>query len=224
VLAIDADPNSCMADALGVKNAASIVGICDDISKNMSRIPAGMTKDRFIEMSIQEAVTESKGFDLLVMGRPEGPGCYCYVNNLLRNVIAKITDNYDYVVIDNAAGMEHISRRTVGSLGKLVLVSDFSVQGVRAAKKIYELAMDMKIKLGGAYLIVNRVTGPIGPLKEEIKKTGLELIGEVPYSQRLVEWSISDRPVFEFADEEIIRKIGLLAEKLIGVKDASRTH
>ncbi len=104
-----------------------------------------MTKDRFIEMKVQESLTETKDFDLLVMGAPEGPGCYCYVNNLLREIMDRITNSYDFVVIDNAAGMEHISRRTTGVIAKLVLVSDYSIAGVRAAKRIYSLAKELKI-------------------------------------------------------------------------------
>jgi len=218
VLAVDADPNSCFAEALGVRNTRTIVGICEEISKNMGRIPSGMTKDRYIEMEIQKAIIEENDFDLLVMGRPEGPGCYCYVNNLLRGIVGKITSGYEFVVIDNAAGMEHISRRTVGSLNKLVLVSDYSINGIRAAKKIYDLAVELGIRIGGAYLIVNKVSGPIASLKDEIEKTGLDLIGEVPYDEDLVKWNISNRAVFGFKSKVIDKKVDEAVEKLIGVK------
>jgi len=223
-LAVDADPNSCFAEALGVKNARTIVGICEEISKNMDRIPGGMTKDRYIEMEVHESVIEEKDFDVLVMGRPEGPGCYCYVNNLLRGIIGKITSGYDFVVIDNAAGMEHISRRTVGSLNKLVLVSDYSITGVRAAKKIYDLAGELGIKIGAAYLIVNKVSGPVSSLKEEIGKTGLDFIGEIPYSEDLVKWNISNRPIFEFKNQVINEKIDAVVEKLSGATNAGRVN
>ncbi len=215
ILAIDADPNSCLADALGIRDPQTIVGICDDISKNMNKIPAGMTKERFIEMRVQEALTEAKGFDLLVMGRPEGPGCYCYVNNLLRGVIGSLTKNYDFIVIDNAAGMEHISRRTVGTVNKLLLVSDFSVPGIRSTKKIYELAKELGIKIGCAYLLINKSTGPIYPLGEEIKATGLKLIGDVPNNEKLAMWSIENRPIFEFEDKEINNRMEKICEILM---------
>lgn len=173
-----------------------------------------MTKDRVIEMRVQEAVTEAKSFDLLVMGRPEGPGCYCYVNNLLRGIIGKITKGYDFIVIDNAAGMEHISRRTMGDMNKLVLVSDYSAPGVRAAKKIYELAKNLGIRIGGAYLVINKVSGPLSPLEEEIEKAGLDIAGCVPYDEEVVEWSVSNKPVFDLESkpvldeaEEVLKKI-----------------
>lgn len=190
------------------------MGICEEISKNMGKIPSGMTKDRFIEMRVQESLTETKDFDLLVMGAPEGPGCYCYVNNLLRAVIDKITKSYDFVVIDNAAGMEHISRRTEGNITKLVLVSDYSVTGVRATKRIYDLARELKIKIGGAYLIINRVSGPLSALKGEISKTGLSLAGEMPYSEELIEWNVANKPVFRFEGKPIRTKIEEILEKL----------
>ena len=207
MLAIDADPNSCLADSLGVKEPATIVGICDEISKNLSRIPAGVTKDRFIEMRVQEAVNEAKGFDLLVMGRPEGPGCYCYVNNLLRGIIGDITKGYDFVIIDNAAGMEHISRRTTTEVNDLLVVSDYSIAGVRSAQRIYELAKQLGIRIKGAYLVINKVSGPLKPLAADIDKTGLEVAGSLPYDEEMVSWNISGKPIFEFHDETIRENI-----------------
>lgn len=207
VLAIDADPNSCLADNLGVRDPQTIVGICEEAAKKMDKIPSGMTKDRFLEMRVQEALTESKGFDLLVMGRPEGPGCYCYVNNLLRNIIGRITADYDFVVIDNAAGMEHISRRTMREMSRLLLVSDYSIPGIRSAKRIYDLAREMGIKIDGAYLVLNKVSGAITPeLKSEIDKTGLREGGQMPYDAELVKWNISNKPIFEFKDKDVWSK------------------
>lgn len=203
ILAIDADPNSCFADALGVSVPQTIVGVCEEISKNMDKIPAGMTKDRHIEMRVQETIIEGDRFDLLVMGRPEGPGCYCYVNNLLRGVITEITNSYDYIVIDNAAGMEHISRRTMGNIQKLVIVSDYSVSGVRAAKRIYELVNQLGMKFIGAYLVVNKVSGSLEPLKDEIRATGLDMIGDISYNEQIISWNIAKKSMFDFEDAEI---------------------
>jgi CO dehydrogenase maturation factor len=216
VLAIDADPNSCLADNLGIKAPETIVGACEEISKNLTKIPSGVTKDRFIEMRVQEAINEAKGFDLLVMGRPEGPGCYCYVNNLLRSIIGKITNNYDFVIIDNAAGMEHISRRTTGEMSKLLVVSDYSIQGVRSARRIYSLARELGIKISAAYLVINKVSGPLAPLADEIEKTGLEVAGSVPYDEEMVEWNISERSVFEFSDETIKNEIAEIFDNIKG--------
>jgi len=215
VLAIDADPNSCLADALGIGGIQTIVGIVDEISKNMDKIPAGMTKDRYIEMRVQEAVAEEKDFDLVVMGRPEGPGCYCYVNNLLRSVIEKVSGHYDFVVIDNAAGMEHVSRRIEGGVDKLVLVSDYSVTGIRSARKIYELAKSLKIRIGSSGLIINKVSGPMSAIDNEVKKTALELLGTIPYDDAVIDWSISGKPVFGLKSGMIGDAIKKILNKLV---------
>ena len=188
----------------------------------MDKIPSGMTKDRFIEMRVQESLAEEQGFDLLVMGRPEGPGCYCYVNNLLRDIIGRVTKAYDYVVIDNAAGMEHISRRTTGVINSLVLVSDYSVSGVRSTKRIFDLAKEMKIKIACAWLIVNRVDGALSELEDEIGKTSLALAGELPYSEKLAKWSLSNKSVFEFNDAGIKRRICEIFERLTENKNVDR--
>jgi len=214
VLAIDADPNSCLADALGIADPETIVGICEEVSRGLDKLPAGMTKDRVIEMRVQEAVTEAKGFDLLVMGRPEGPGCYCYVNNLLRGIIGKISTGYDFIVIDNAAGMEHISRRTMGEMGKLVLVSDYSAPGVRAAKKVYDLAKSLGIRIGSAHLVINKVSGPLSPLEEEIEKAGLDTAGCVPYDEEVVEWSVSNKPIFDLESKPVLDEVEEILKKL----------
>lgn len=215
MLAIDADPNSCLADNLGVKDPETIVGVCDEVSKNLTKIPAGVTKDRFIEMRVQEAVNEMKDFDLVVMGRPEGPGCYCYVNNLLRGIIEKITKGYDFIIIDNAAGMEHISRRTTGEINKLLVVSDYSVPGVRSARRIYELAKELKIKINGAYLIINKVSGPLEPIAEEIEKTGLSVAGSIPYDEEIVDWNISGGSIFDLSDEPVRNEIAEIFNNLM---------
>lgn len=207
MLAIDADPNSTLPEALGIKKYETMAGICDDVSKHMDQIPAGMTKERFIEMRIQEALVEEKGFDLLVMGRPEGPGCYCYVNNLLRDLMARLIKNYDFVVIDNAAGMEHISRRTMRAIDKLLLVSDYSIIGIRSAKRIFELANDLGIKMGSSSLVINKVAGFLEPLQGEIRGTGVDFVGAIPFDEEIEKWSISNKSVFEFDNAPIKQKI-----------------
>ncbi|MFH1189555.1 MAG: carbon monoxide dehydrogenase [Candidatus Omnitrophota bacterium] len=224
ILAIDADPNSCFADLLGVKEPATIVGVCEEISADMGKIPSGMTKDRYIEMKVQDSLTETKEFDLLAMGAPEGPGCYCYVNSLLRDIIGRITGAYDYTVIDNAAGMEHISRRTSGAISKLLVVSDYSVAGVRAAGRIRGLTDRLKARIGGAYLILNKVSGPLSPLESEISKSGMKPAGEIPYSPALAEWSISDKPIFALRDKAVAAGIADIFDKLMENRDADRVH
>jgi len=166
-------------------------------------------------MRIQEAVNEKDDFDLLVMGRPEGPGCYCYVNNLLRGIIGKITNSYDFVIIDNAAGMEHISRRTTGEMNKLLVVSDYSIPGVRSAARIYKLAKELGIRMNGAWLVINKVSGPLAPLTGEIAATGLEIAGSIPYDEEIVDWNVSNKPMLEFRNEIMHNEIETIFNNLM---------
>lgn len=207
ILVVDADANSTLPEYLGIKGAETMAGIVEDVSRRMDKIPAGMTKERFIGMRVQEALSEESGFDLLVMGHPEGPGCYCYVNNLLRDMMAKLTKAYDFVVIDNAAGMEHISRRTTRAIDKLVLVSDYSTIGVRSVKRIHDLARELGIKLGDVFLVVNKARGDIAPLAGEIEKSGLEFAGLIPYDENLHEASVHNKPLFSIESTEAEKSI-----------------
>ncbi|MCM8795584.1 MAG: AAA family ATPase [Candidatus Omnitrophica bacterium] len=178
ILAIDADPNSNLAEGLGIEIKETISSILDDISLHPEIIPKDMSKDRFIEYQIHTAISEGDGFDLLTMGRPEGPGCYCYVNNVLRNIMGKLTNDYDYIVIDNEAGLEHLSRRTLRACDALVVISDATPAGLRAAKRINLLVEELKIKAKKRLLLLNRFAGKIE--KEKIKDLGLDYIGSIP--------------------------------------------
>jgi CO dehydrogenase maturation factor len=196
VLAIDADPNSNLNQALGVELNGTVVGILDKVAAIKDNgLPSGMTKDRFIEYEVQNVISESKGFDLLAMGRPEGPGCYCYANTVLRGIIERLTGAYDFVVIDNEAGMEHLSRRINRSIDAFFIISDFSRVGVRSAKRISGLAKEMEIKIGGEYLIVNMARGDLAPLKNEIDKTGLNLAGVVPFDESIEDMNLRGEPI-----------------------------
>jgi len=157
ILAVDADPNSNLGETLGLEPSQDIGKIIDDISKNINEIPVNMSKDEFITYRIETTLDEAEGFDLLTLGRPEGSGCYCYVNNVLRGVLSRFMSSYDYIVIDNEAGLEHISRKTVKKIDSLIIVSDNTTIGLKAANRIFDLANELKIEYKKSYLIVNRV-------------------------------------------------------------------
>lgn len=188
VLAIDADPNSNLGDVLGVQTTQSIGTILDEIAANPDAVPAGMTKDRYIEYKVQHAVVEGEGFDLLTMGKPEGPGCYCYVNNVLRNLMSHLIDDYAFVIIDNEAGLEHLSRRTTRRADVLLVVSDATVVGLKAAGRISALVKDLKIEVGRKCLLLNRLEGELPAAR--VKSMGLELLGALPYDKELNRMSI----------------------------------
>jgi len=203
VLAVDADPNANMALNLGVSENENIVGIIEEIAKNPDVIPQGTSKDRFIELKVQEAVVESKGFDVLTMGRPEGPGCYCYANNILRGLLGGLQNSYDNVVIDNEAGLEHLSRRLTRKADLLVIVAEPTVVSIRTAGRIYELIKELDITFGKSVLIVNKMTlshrvGGTG-YKAELDKIDIKDTIEVPYDEELVNMASSGGTVFDIS-------------------------
>ena len=199
VLGIDADPNNNLAESLGFKVKETIGNILDEVAAHPDKIPAGMTKDRFIEYEVQTIVQECNGFDILTMGKPEGPGCYCYVNNVLRNVMASLVRDYDYVVIDNEAGLEHLSRKTTGSADVLLVISDASAAGLRAAKRISDLVAELKIKTKNKFLIINRRDKEIA--KDKIGGLGMEYVGRIPEDPQLLDISVKNNSVFSLKKE-----------------------
>jgi len=213
VLAIDADPNSNLGEVLGLKPGRNIGAILDDISVNPGIVPAGMTKDRFIGYQVQSAIQEEEGFDVLSMGKPEGPGCYCYVNNVLRDVMAKLIKDYDYIVIDNEAGLEHLSRRTSRLADILIVVSDASKVGLKSAQRINELALQLKFEVKKRYILINRFSRRVK--NEVIKETGLEYLGSLPADALIEELSLNGGSIFSLKkDAPILAALNCLGEKI----------
>lgn len=201
ILAIDADPNSNLGELLGVVPTVTIGGILDDIASHPEKIPAGTPKERFIEYQVQTAVIEADGFDLLTMGRPEGPGCYCYVNNVLRNIEGKLAKEYDFIVIDNEAGLEHLSRRTTRTADALILVSDPTRVGLKAVKRINELTKELNLSIAQRYLVVNRFNGALD--ESALRDVNVALAGKIPADTMVLDSSVSGEPIFNITPESI---------------------
>lgn len=213
ILAIDADPNSNLAQTLGIKVEEDIAGVIDKISKNPDSIQAGMSKNEYIEYRTQTAIAESDSLDILVMGRPEGPGCYCYVNNLLRNLMGKFIRDYDYVVIDNAAGMEHLSRRITPKADCLVLVSDETPVGIRAVERIYELAKELSLSINKTVLFINRSNHT--PDTKMLKDLKIDYIGVIPFDKELFALAVKDKAIINLSQKSEAKKaIWRIADKL----------
>ena len=203
VLAIDADPNSCLDQNLGV-TATSTVGRAReevrieaaDAAKN------GISKQELLNLKISESLVESEGFDLIAMGRPEGAGCYCYANNVLKSVIAEIAGQYPYVVLDNEAGLENLSRRIVQKVDMLVLVSDASNSGMQTLVRLYELAREMEIKYDKLLLIVNRLRNGMIPAKmDEIKAyTNADAVIGLPDDLEIADFAENNKNFLEISD------------------------
>ena len=147
ILAVDADPNANLGESLGLGRKQTIGSIIASFNKEKINIPPGMTKEAYLEYRLNEALVEGKGLDLVTMGRGEGPECYCYPNLLLRKFIDTLTDNYAYVVMDNEAGMEHLSRRTTQNIDELLIISNHSVKGVRTVAQIRDLVTELKLQV-----------------------------------------------------------------------------
>lgn len=202
VLAVDADPNSNLNEVLGVEVFDTLGNAREEMKKHVS---VGITKDVFMQMKLQQAVVEGDGFDLVVMGRPEGPGCYCAANTLLSEYLEKLIKNYPYMVIDNEAGMEHMSRLTTNNVDVLLVVSDPTRRGLEAAKRIWELAQELKLEIGRALLIINRVAD-----KEDLSDaeglTGLKLLGRLPEDNIIKEYDLKGRPTSQIPKDAPVLK------------------
>lgn len=193
VLAVDADPNSNLNEVLGLTVEVTLGGAREEMKKG--KVPPGMTKDVFIEMKMEEAIAEADGYDLVVMGQPEGSGCYCAANSLLSRFLEKLTENYAYLVLDNEAGMEHISRLVTRNVDVLLIVSDPSRRAIQAAGRIARLASELNIGAVKTLLVVNQVKGPLSEAAlAVIKEEGLELAGTVPEDQLIYEFDFDGKP------------------------------
>ncbi len=157
ILAVDADPNDNLGESLGLSIQKTIGSIIASFNEVKINIPPGMTKEAYLEYRLNETIVESKGLDLITMGRGEGPECYCYPNLLLRKFIDTLSQNYAYMVMDNEAGMEHLSRRTTQNIDELLIVSDHSAKGVRTVARIRELISELKLRVKRQSVIINFV-------------------------------------------------------------------
>ena len=194
VLAVDADSNANLNEVLGVE-VRSTIGEARELMKK--DVPVGMTKDIWFEYKVQESLVESKGFDLIVMGRPEGPGCYCAANTLARKCIDLLTGNYRYIIIDNEAGMEHFSRLTTRDVDLLFVISDPTRRGILTAARIRNLIHQLDLRILRDVLVINRVQGEPDPdLFKEAESQHLELAGTIPVDELVYQYDLEGKPTF----------------------------
>jgi len=205
VLAVDADSNNCLNEALGVDVHATIGRLREeslDIIRSGAERPGGMSMEQIFDYQVQQSLIESKGFDLMVMGRPEGPGCYCAANNIIRKYTDKLSETYPYVVIDNEAGMEHLSRRTTHKVNLLLIVSDPTARGIQTAGRINRLIDELQLDIDKKTVIINRVSGKEGiELTNLAEQTGLHVAGVVPQDEAIFHIDLQGKPVFHLPDK-----------------------
>jgi CO dehydrogenase maturation factor len=214
VLAIDADPNSCLGTMLGTDQCQTIGDLREELLKDKDDLPAGISKPQYVEMKVRTAMAEEDDFDLLVMGRPEGTGCYCYVNSVLRTFMDSLGEGYPYVVMDNEAGLEHLSRRTTNDVDVMFLLSDPSRIGIESAARVKELAQEMELNVKHFHLVISRSSDDeaLGRIATEF---GFDEMNLVPTDPKLQEASLNGVPLM---------KLDSRAKSYRAVQDIAKRH
>ncbi|MCP8322207.1 MAG: AAA family ATPase, partial [archaeon] len=207
MLVIDADPNSNLNEALGIEIENTIGDIRERFLKNKDNLSPEHSKEEYLNYLIQSSIIESDDFDLIVMGRPEGPGCYCFINNVLRKVLDSVSQNYPLVLMDTEAGLEHFSRRTTRDIDLLLVATDPTISGARTAKRIKELCKELQINIGRILLIVNRVTPSMRERIDEVIKTSeIDFVGMIPEDPLIQQFSIEGKPLSNLPSSSIALK------------------
>ncbi|MDI6814683.1 MAG: AAA family ATPase [Dehalococcoidales bacterium] len=201
ILAVDADPNANLGESLGLGIKQMVGSVIADFNNEKINIPPGMTKEAYLEYKLNEAMVESKGLDLLVMGRGEGPDCYCYPNLILRKFVDTLAGNYTYIIMDNEAGMEHLSRRTTQDVDELLIISDHSVKGVRTVARIRDLVSELKLEVKRQSVIINFVPNQLDHLiTKELAKLGIDPIATIPLDEEVYEYDLKLKPLLDLPD------------------------
>jgi CO dehydrogenase maturation factor len=213
ILAIDADPSSNLNMVLGLDLDFTVGEIREDMLQQvksslleggaaMGGLPGGISKREYLEYHVRSSLAEGSRFDLIAMGRGEGQGCYCAVNHNLREVVDGLSRHYAYVIIDNEAGMEHLSRRTTRDVQHLLIVSDPSQRGLVAAQRIADMSRELDIRIEKSYLIINRVEGELSPETIAFKdKIGVPLLGTIRSDAEISRYDLDGRPLVDLPDE-----------------------
>ena len=217
ILAVDADPNSNLAESLGLEVRQTVGRILNEFQGEKLRIPQGTTKEAFLEYQLNTAITESKGLDLITMGRGEGPECYCYPNTVIRKLIDGWAKNYRYVVMDNEAGMEHLSRRTTQNIDELLLVSDHSVKGLRAIARIRGLVKELRLAVKRESVIINLAPEELDPLlTAEMERLGIAPAALIPVDEELRRYDLEQKPLSDLPDtSQAVTALNTLMDRLL---------
>jgi CO dehydrogenase maturation factor len=217
ILAIDADANANLGDSLGLNINQTVGSIIASFNDEKLKIPAGMSKEAYIEVRLNEIIVESKGLDLITMGRGEGPDCYCYPNSILRKFADSMMDNYAYVVMDNEAGMEHLSRRTTQNIDLLLIISDHSVKGIRTLARIRDLVKELRLGGKKQVMVINSAPAELAPMvKEEIARLAIDSPYVIPRDEQIYQYDLEARSLLELPDSSVaVKAVDKLLSELV---------
>ncbi|MBA7601472.1 hypothetical protein ES703_08546 [subsurface metagenome] len=217
ILAIDADSNANLGESLGLDVKQTVSSMLEDFQRDKINIPPGTTKEAYLEYKLNEIIVESKELDLVAMGRGEGPECYCYPNLILRKFADVLASNYAYVVMDNEAGMEHLSRRTTQNVDELLIISDHSVKGVRTVARIRDLVSKLKLVVNRQSVIINFAPAKIAlPVSEELARLRIEPIALIPEDEEVYKYDLELKPLLDLPDtSKAVRAVNDLMAELL---------
>ena len=217
ILAVDADANANLGESLGLTVTRTVGELLDEFQGEKINIPPGMSKEAYLDFKLNSILVESPGLDLLTMGRGEGPECYCYPNLMIRKFADELSGNYAYTVMDNEAGMEHLSRRTTQNVDTLLLVSNHSVKGVRTIARIQELATSLKLVVHKELAIINMVPDKLDPLvSEELDRLGIEPAAVIPEDEELYRYDLELKPLVDMPEtSKAVRAVDDLMGKVL---------
>lgn len=217
LLAIDADPNANLADSLGIKVQDSIGSVLSDFMRDRAELPPGMTKQAYLDMKFHQILKEGKDMDMLVMGCPDGPGCYCAANSILKDYFDNLSTNYPYIVVDNEAGMEHFSRKTAARIDALIFCSNYSLKGLKTVKTLSDMVDSLKIEVGSRYLLVNRTPEELErEFLDGVKNTGIPFLGYTIMDKEIEESEIKGVPLVQLTEtSKTVQRFDEMMESII---------
>jgi CO dehydrogenase maturation factor len=220
ILAVDADPNANLGESLGLEVKDTVGMMLDRFQKAKIDIPSGMTKEAYLEFKLNSLLVESRGIDLMTMGRGEGQDCYCYPNLILRKFIDRLHENYPYVVMDNEAGMEHLSRGTTQDIDELLIVSNHSVKGVRTIARIKELILELKLRVKHQSIVICLAPGSVDPLIEkELDRLGIRADAVIPVDDQIFQYDLVSKSLLDLPDSSsAVKAVEKLMAKVIPVQ------
>ncbi len=223
VLAVDADPNANLGEALGLEVDLSIGQLQSETLRQIHNLPAGVPLSRHLEYELHQAIAEGEGIDLLMMGHGEGPGCYCAVNHILRSYLESLRSSYRCTILDNEAGMEHLSRRVSHGIDLLIIVSDASPTALRSAGRIARMTDDLELEIGRRCLALTNLREDLSDLATaELERTELEVVGRIPFDEQVSELRLADRPIRDLSSDAVsLTEVAAMLDTLLKKEEAA---